>query len=511
MLKTSASKKPSKKRTEHNVQLAVPQPGADPLSFLDQTTSLLTQFVPPDHGYWAGLAPEDREKEISALWHKDQLEALKVVAPAMLQFEYACNILPVYAPMIREIREQAKINARPTAGQKQYMWKDIGVDREGPITWTTICEVIFRRCIQHINRLIADTKKIMPLLTDGNQNDDGTVKSGEATTSGHAYNNPKDGPRAPISSAVLEVGTTVKVNGKMLTVSRKPTMTTHHGELDTDEARVNLVVRPAAGLDDAAGGSSDDRKNRAYVGIHSQELSSVSAVGTAKRPRRMSKRMMNAMTEARKRRLITWDEKRVHPLGLVRPSRFNSKFHCTGKVPALVVSKGWVYGWWSLYAASKMGTKGRLHGSYPRQFLPRALSLFPGAKDILHVPSGTLGNLPAGHVTMDMKSDDTRKPMVVGDCCEEIPFPDGSFDLILSDPPYSPADSELYGCPPFRTMAFFREAHRVLRPGGYLGFLHLHLPQVRKPDDKKWRMRGVITITLGSHKKARAFSLWQRI
>lgn len=174
----STNKKPSKKkRTEHNVQLAVSQPGADPLSFLDQTTSLLTQFVPPDHDYWAGLTPEDREKEISVLWHKDQLAALRVIAAPLLQFEYACNILPVYAPMLRKIREQAKINARPTAGQKQYMWKDIGIDREGPITWTSICEVIFRRCIQHVNRCIADTKKIMPLLTDGNQNDDGTLKS----------------------------------------------------------------------------------------------------------------------------------------------------------------------------------------------------------------------------------------------------------------------------------------------------------------------------------------------
>ncbi len=240
-------------------------------------------------------------------------------------------------------------------------------------------------------------------------------------------------------------------------------------------------------------------------------LASRIAVRTASRPRWMSKGIMKVIDEARKRRLITWNEKDAQPIGLLRPSHFNSKFHLTGKAPALVVSKGWVYGWWSLYAAPKTGTKGRLHGSYPRQFLERALSLFPKAKDILHVPSGTLGNLPTGHVTMDMKSDATRDPMIIGDCCKNIPFPDASFDLILSDPPYSPKDSKLYGCQPFRTMDFFREAYRVLRPGGYLGFLHLHLPQIRKPEDKKWRMRGVITITLGSHKKARAFSLWQRL
>jgi SAM-dependent methyltransferase len=231
----------------------------------------------------------------------------------------------------------------------------------------------------------------------------------------------------------------------------------------------------------------------------------------AVRPRRISRKGYELMQEARKRYLITWDEKGTHPLGLLRPSHFNSKFHMVGKAPGVVLSSGWVYGWWSLYAASKTGTAGRLHGSYPRQFLKSALALFPGAKDVLHVPSGTLENLPPGHVTMDLMSDSVRKPMIIGDCCKSIPFPDESFDLILSDPPYSYEDSKLYGCPAFRTMTFFREAHRVLRPGGYLGFLHLHLPQIRKPEDTNWRMRGVITITLGSHKKARVFSLWQRI
>src|SRR3954470_19380812 len=101
--------------------------------------------------------------------------------------------------------------------------------------------------------------------------------------------------------------------------------------------------------------------------------------------------IMKMIDEARKRRLITCNEKDSQPLGLLRPSHFNSKFHLAGKAPALVVSKGWVYGWWSLYAASKTGSKGRLHGSYPPQFLQRALSLFPGAKSILHAPSGTLG------------------------------------------------------------------------------------------------------------------------
>ncbi|KKK80188.1 hypothetical protein LCGC14_2825980, partial [marine sediment metagenome] len=61
-------------------------------------------------------------------------------------------------------------------------------------------------------------------------------------------------------------------------------------------------------------------------------------------------------------------------------------------------------------------------------------------------------------------------------------FEDESFDLILSDPPYTKKDSEIYGCPPFPIRKFVKEAHRVLRKGGYLGMLHTYYPSYRKAD-----------------------------
>ena len=57
--------------------------------------------------------------------------------------------------------------------------------------------------------------------------------------------------------------------------------------------------------------------------------------------------------------------------------------------------------------------KGSFYGKYPDTFLEQALSLFPQAYDILHAPSGCLGEhrrMPDGHVTLDLVFDEHRKP-----------------------------------------------------------------------------------------------------
>lgn len=110
-----------------------------------------------------------------------------------------------------------------------------------------------------------------------------------------------------------------------------------------------------------------------------------------------------------------------------------------------IADKGWCYGVW--YCGTSF-TKVNLYGQYPPTFLKRASALFPKAVNVLHAPSGSLADLPVGHVTMDMYEDDVRKPMFQGNC-EAMPFNENSFDLVLSDPPYSEEDSRLYGCAKF--------------------------------------------------------------
>ena len=173
------------------------------------------------------------------------------------------------------------------------------------------------------------------------------------------------------------------------------------------------------------------------------------------------------------------------------------------KYPVTVEDKGWVYGVW--YCGTSWD-KVRLHGQYPPTFLKRAMALFPDAGRVLHAPSGSLVGLPAGHVTLDAIRDDVRRPMFVGDCAA-LPFPCASFDLILSDPPYTKEDSARYGCAPFPARKFMAESRRVLRPGGYLGFLHTSYPSYRRAE---WRLVGLICVVTGFLRATRMFSIFAR-
>lgn len=167
-----------------------------------------------------------------------------------------------------------------------------------------------------------------------------------------------------------------------------------------------------------------------------------------------------------------------------------------------IADKEWCYGVW--YCGTSF-TKVKLYGQYPPTFLKRATALFPKAVDVLHAPSGSLIDLPAGHVTMDMYEDDVRKPMFQGDC-EAMPFIENSFDLVLSDPPYSEEDSRLYGCAKFPEKKFLSECRRVLRPNGYLGFLAYHYPSYRRQD---WRLRGLFAVVTGFSRRTRMFSVFE--
>jgi SAM-dependent methyltransferase len=170
------------------------------------------------------------------------------------------------------------------------------------------------------------------------------------------------------------------------------------------------------------------------------------------------------------------------------------------KYPMTVLDKGWVYGVW--YCGTSWD-RVRLHGQYPPTFLRRALSLFPAAEKILHCPSGTV---TGPGVTVDAIRDDVRCPQIIAQA-DNLTFEDETFDLILSDPPYTPEDSKKYGCAPFPLGKFMKESRRVLRTGGHLGMLHTYYPSYRR---KEWSLKALIAVVTGFQRATRMFSIFEK-
>lgn len=171
------------------------------------------------------------------------------------------------------------------------------------------------------------------------------------------------------------------------------------------------------------------------------------------------------------------------------------------KFPITVSDKGWVYGVW--YCGTSWD-KVRLHGQYPLTFLKRALALFPNSRYVLHCPSGTV---TGPGICIDINQSEVQKPHIVASA-SHLPLQSNLFDLILSDPPYTEKDSEIYDCKPFPMGAFMREARRILKPGGHLGMLHTYYPSYRR---KEWKLVGLIAVVTGFQRATRIFSIFEKL
>lgn len=170
------------------------------------------------------------------------------------------------------------------------------------------------------------------------------------------------------------------------------------------------------------------------------------------------------------------------------------------KYPITVTDKGWIYGVWYCPTA---WMRTHFYGQFPLTFLKRVLALFPNAKDILHCPSGTV---TGPGTTVDMIQDAQRKPQVIASAVA-LPFPENSFDLYISDPPYSSADSKKYGTPPFKGKVAMMEARRILKPGGYYALLNTRYPTFRR---NHWNFIALIAVVTGANRVIRLLSIFQK-
>jgi SAM-dependent methyltransferase len=132
----------------------------------------------------------------------------------------------------------------------------------------------------------------------------------------------------------------------------------------------------------------------------------------------------------------------------------------------------------------------------------------PGAgqcerREVLHVCSG---GLPPGEgIRVDIRPE--ALPDIVADGCA-LPLADGSVAGVLIDPPYSEHYArELYGTDYPRPAHLLREAVRVVRPNGRIGFVHYIVPN--PPDGARFIKS--FGLSMGFGYPMRAVSFFERL
>ena len=172
-----------------------------------------------------------------------------------------------------------------------------------------------------------------------------------------------------------------------------------------------------------------------------------------------------------------------------RANFYNETCERFAKHAPLVANDRWLYGMWMM---GQWWKGSGYYGAYPPSFLERTMSLFPDAKSILHLFSGSLTEEVKGD-RLDLNPE--FKPEIIGDAHQLSSVVSKNYDLIIADPPYSSEDANNYGKPMINRNKVVKECYKVLEPGGYLVWLDQILPMYRKDEVTLVGTIGVIRST----------------
>lgn len=170
------------------------------------------------------------------------------------------------------------------------------------------------------------------------------------------------------------------------------------------------------------------------------------------------------------------------------------------KYPNLLHHKGWIHGTWMI--GNLYRREHGYHGEFPPGYLKRILKMFPDKKKRLFPFSGTLDRYDG--ITVDVNPN--LHPDVVAPV-EDLPFPDGDFNLIVADPPYTKEDAKKYGYPYPSKPKCFKELSRVSEPGGFLVWLDIIVPRYRNAD---WILVGLIGLFTGTQRRFRVIAIFRK-
>lgn len=140
-------------------------------------------------------------------------------------------------------------------------------------------------------------------------------------------------------------------------------------------------------------------------------------------------------------------------------------------------------------------------GSFPLHFEQRLWRMLGKPAKVLH-PFGGLSEIGD---SVDLNA--TTTPTWVGDAHDLHWIADGTYDLVILDPPYSDDEAEqLYSTPPLRPAKFIAEAVRVCRPGGHVAIYHVRQPA--RPTGTRLTHR-IVVLTRSGH-QARICFVFQK-
>lgn len=185
--------------------------------------------------------------------------------------------------------------------------------------------------------------------------------------------------------------------------------------------------------------------------------------------------------------------------GQDRVAAYNAAFP---KFPNVFFDKGWMLGVWNIGNSYKGSG---YYGSYPPSYLKRIKSMFPDKKRVLHLFSGSVKDDNA--LTLDINPK--LEPDIVGDAhrLAEV-VGDRTFDLILSDCPYSQADADHYETVMINRFTVVKECAKVLEVGGHLCWMDTVLPMYRKSELAR---KGEIMISRSTNHRVRAVFIFEKL
>lgn len=210
------------------------------------------------------------------------------------------------------------------------------------------------------------------------------------------------------------------------------------------------------------------------------------------------------------------------PMTLTLADRAASYASVFPSYPAPRADERWLDAVWMM-GNNYRSTAPGFYGSYPPGYLKRIHALFPDARKVLHVFSGSLTHEqvaePAHHEAIVRRIDARAephpgvRPSFVTDITNEADFDllhtyAGGQDLILADPPYSVEDAEHYGPPMVDRKKAVAACAKLLRPGGHLVWMDQVLPMYRKD---ALRHVGNICVVRSTNHRVRLVSIFERV